>query len=175
MIEIIPNWHPLFVHFTVALISVSTFCFILGRVLKEKKTGKELLIVARWSLWFGGFAAVATVAAGFYAYYTVAHDTPSHIAMTVHRNWAIATLIVILSCVVWSFKNYKNNVLPPLIFIGAMIISSCLVTITAWHGAELVYRYGIGVLSLPESTGQGHQHDHSKKETKQHEHGTHAH
>ena len=110
MIEIIPNWHPLFVHFTIALIPLSTFCFISGYLLREKKIGKELLIVARWSLWFGGLAAVATVATGFYAYYTVLHDLPSHVAMTTHRNWAIATFILILCTCALSVSMFFNRV-----------------------------------------------------------------
>lgn len=45
-----------------------------------------------------------------------------------------------------------------------MIITFFLVMITAWHGAEVVYRYGIGVLSLPKSEGKGHQHSHDNKQ-----------
>lgn len=31
---------------------------------------------------------------------------------------------------------------------------------TAWHGGELVYRYGLGVMSMPKSHGEGHAHEH---------------
>jgi len=77
MIEIIPNWHPIFVHFTVALFSVSAIFYILSVLIKKSAIGMEFSIVARWCLWVGTSLTIATLAAGFYAYYTVAHDTPS--------------------------------------------------------------------------------------------------
>lgn len=30
MIEIIPNWHPIFVHFTIALLTISTLLYVAG-------------------------------------------------------------------------------------------------------------------------------------------------
>lgn len=45
-------------------------------------------------------------------------------------------------------------------FLWMIIFTAILVTITTWFGAEVVYRYGIGVQSLPKSTGVGHQHSH---------------
>ena len=161
MIEIIPNWHPVFVHFTVALIPISALCYLTGYLFKHRNTGKELLLVARWCLWFGAIAAIATATAGSIAYYTVAHDAPSHVAMTTHRNWAIATLIVILIVAAWSGWSYLKKQPVSLVFILAMMVTTTLLATTAWHGAEVVYRHGIGVKSLPKVTGEGHQHAHS--------------
>lgn len=36
MIEIIPNWHPIFVHFTIALLTISTLLYVAGLFLKKK-------------------------------------------------------------------------------------------------------------------------------------------
>ena len=33
-----------------------------------------------------------------------------------------------------------------------------LMGVTAYKGGELVYRYGIGVMALPEASGSGHGH-----------------
>ncbi len=160
MIKVIPNWHPFFVHFTVALITVSALCFLVGYLLNSRKTGKELLIVARWCLWLGTLAAIATLSAGFIAYYTVAHDTPSHLAMTEHRNWAIATFVFIFLVAAWSVYLYFKKKAEGLYFVLAMFVVVILLMSTAWRGAEVVYRYGVGVMSLPKSTGDGHQHQH---------------
>lgn len=164
MIEIIPNWHPVFVHFTVALIPISALCYLIGYFLYRRNIGKELLLVARWCLWFGATAAIATVIAGFIAYYSVAHDTPSHLAMIEHRNWAIATFIMIVFVAAWSLWNYFKRKLTTVTFVLAMAITFILVMITAWHGSEVVYRYGIGVQSLPKATGKGHQHSHGNEQ-----------
>lgn len=164
MIEIIPNWHPVFVHFTVALISVATFFYCAGLIFHNKKFGHEMLIVARWCLWTGALAAIVTVIAGFIAYYSVTHDSPSHNAMTIHRNWALGTLSVILILSIWSIRTYLKDKSISLWFIFGMLITFSLVTITAWHGAELVYRYGLGVISLPEADKPSHAHSHKTRQ-----------
>ncbi|MCF6301365.1 MAG: hypothetical protein L3J52_09655 [Proteobacteria bacterium] len=38
------------------------------------------------------------------------------------------------------------------------VIAFLLLGITAFKGGELVYRYGLGVMSLPEVEGEGHAH-----------------
>ena len=36
MIEIIPNWHPVFVHFPIAFATASVFFLVAARLLKDK-------------------------------------------------------------------------------------------------------------------------------------------
>ncbi|MDH5573601.1 MAG: hypothetical protein OEY89_17685, partial [Gammaproteobacteria bacterium] len=72
MIDILPNWHPIFVHFTVALLSVSIGVYFASCFMKKSELKNEWLIVARWSLWFGTGITVLTVLSGLYAYNTVA-------------------------------------------------------------------------------------------------------
>ena len=156
--EIIPNWHPIFVHFTVALIPTSALCYLVGFHISHRKIGKELLLVARWCLWLGAIAAIATLSAGFIAYYTVDHDSISHLAMTEHRNWAIITFIMIICLTLWSVRAYFKKQPIRMTFILSMLLTASLLMTTAWFGAEVVYRYGIGVKSLPQLNEQGHDH-----------------
>ncbi|ABS76811.1 DUF2231 domain-containing protein [Coxiella burnetii] len=160
MIEIIPNWHPIFVNFTVALISVSLFFYLIGYLSKKHRIGQEWLIVGCWCLWLGTLLTIATVIVGFVAYYSVAHDAKSHEAMVLHRNWAIATFIIILAVFVWSvFSSIKKKPVSSL-FILSMVIAFVLLTIAAWHGAELVFRYGVGVKPLLQSGNSDKPHHH---------------
>ena len=101
MPEIIPNFHPIFVHFTVALLSLAVGLFVVTPFVKGPLK-EQWSIVARWALWFGAGFTVITALTGLYVYNTVAHDTPSHIAMTNHRNWAIATITAFLALATWS-------------------------------------------------------------------------
>lgn len=171
MIQVIPNWHPIFVHFTIALVTTSALCYLISYFRLRATIKKELLIVARWCLWFGTVAAIITVIAGFFAYYTVVHDTVSHLAMAKHRNWALLTLSVILCMGIWSVWAYRKNKSISLMFVLMMLVVFILLMTTAWHGAEVVYRHGVGVMSLPKTTGAGHKHNNNKK-TK---HNTHKH
>lgn len=167
MIEIIPNWHPIFVHFTVALFSVSVILFLLTYFLSRTKWKStifvsEFEIVARWCLWIAAIFTLATVSFGFYAYYTVKHDAISHIAMTTHRNWAISTAIAIFLMSTWLIWRYVKHKKLNTTFVIALLIVEGLLVSTAWHGAELVYRYGTGVMSLPKAEKIGHQHNENK-------------
>lgn len=161
MIEIIPNWHPIFVHFTVALLSISVLLFVLTRFvsgpLKEQWT-----LVASWCLWFGVGFTVFTGASGIYAYNTVDHDTASHLAMTEHRNWALITIVAFFLLAGWSAIIVKHRKSFGAAFTALSVVAGLLLSSTAWHGGEVVYRYGLGVMSLPKVSGDGHAHDHGE-------------
>jgi len=160
MFEIIPNWHPIFVHFTVALLSLSVGLFIVTPFMNPPLR-EQWQIVARWTLWFGAGFTILTGLAGLDAYNTVAHDTPSHEAMTDHRNWAIATMLVFFSLAIWSFIRVRRQQVSSVVFVVLMLVGGGLLASTAWRGGEAVYRYGLGVMSLPKAEGEGHAHQHA--------------
>lgn len=172
MIEIIPNWHPMFVHFTVALISISVILFIvsyLGRKINfiSKVFIAELEITGRWCLWIGALITIGTVIAGFIAYNTVKHDDISHLAMHNHRNWALMTATALFILALWSLWIYFKHKKPTLTFIIGSIIVQGLLLSTAWRGGELVYRHGLGVISLPQPDElhlHHHHHHHHQEE-----------
>jgi len=164
MIEILPNWHPVFVHFTIALLSMSVVFFLIQAFLPEKHRWQvPVSTLSKANLWLGTGFAIITAIAGWFAYNSVSHDTPSHAAMTDHRNWALATLAVFIILAFWSalFRHQKKA---PTLFVIAILIAGGLLASTGWHGAEAVYRYGLGVMSIPKSTGEGHAHKHAEGE-----------
>lgn len=69
MPEIIPNYHPILVHFTIALTSTSFGTMILSYLFAFKPSiQKECQIVSRWCIWLAAIVSVFTVIAGFHAY-----------------------------------------------------------------------------------------------------------
>ncbi len=164
MIEIVPNWHPVLVHFTVALIVASALFVIAAFLFKSRKRSDAFQAAAAWTLWLGAAATVLTIAAGLNAYETVTHDTPSHVAMTDHRNWAFVTAAIIWLAALWSIRTsrgrYRIDRGPMLL----LFLATAMVSTTALKGGDLVYRFGLGVQSLPtpasEAAGDGHDHDH---------------
>lgn len=172
MIEIIPNWHPLLVHFTIALLLTATGFFIVGRLFAARQWSNDLIMVARWNLWLGALITLGTVAAGIYAYNTVAHDTPSHAAMTDHRNWALPTAAAFLALALWSlWEWHKRRGVSPA-FLAGLILAAGALGVTGFKGAEVVYRHGLGVMSLPqvEDEGHGHHSPHASDAAHEHEH-----
>ncbi len=165
MPEIIPNFHPIFVHFTVALLSVSTGIFVVLQLFQRRLSEnlrQQLISVAYWNLWLGVSITIITVAAGFQAYNTVAHDGPSHAAMTDHRNWALVTATLFLAMGVWSMVRFLAEKKLGGLFVAGLLIAQLALLSTAWRGGEVVYRYGLGVMSLPQSEGEGHAHSHGE-------------
>ena len=161
MIEIIPNWHPLLVHFTIALFSTAILLFLANAFLSETEWGDNFLIAAKLNLWLGAGISILTAFAGWYAYNTVDHDTPSHAAMTDHPNWALVTLAVFFVITVWSILSKKIRQKPNVIFLVLCLIGGGLLMTAGFKGAESVYRFGLGVMSLPKVEGEGHAHEHS--------------
>jgi len=168
MIEIIPNWHPIFVHFTVGLLSASVVFYLLSLLFPASDALKHnWRIVARWLLWSGMLVTIFTGIAGYLAYNSVAHDAPSHAAMTEHRNWAFATIATFVVLTAWSVFTHIKKRLPSMLFLLFAVISGGLLASTGWHGGEAVYRYGLGVMSLPtiekDSDGGHGSHSHGNK------------
>ena len=163
MLEIIPNWHPIFVHFTVAFISSLGLLQLVIWLKGDGKKQTELLFMQKVLMIISTLSVVATVFTGWLAFNSVAHDTPSHMAMTDHRNWAVTTAAVFLSGAILYFVrlSLRGSLVGVL-----MIASASLVAITGFKGGEVVYRYGLGVMSLPQVSeaskngGEGHDHEH---------------
>lgn len=150
MIEIVPNWHPIFVHFTVALLSMSTLFFIASKLFPNHRLASQWLVVAQWNLWFGAGFAVITGFTGWLAFNSVAHDTPSHLAMTDHRNWALAVIAIFVPLGLWSIWGAIKKQKPNSILIVLMVAGFAVLMSTAWRGGEVVYRHGLGVMSMPQ-------------------------
>jgi uncharacterized membrane protein len=164
MPEIIPNFHPLAVHFPIALIMLSAFFHVLGWFTRGSRCGNHCAILGHTTLWLGALAAIPTVLLGWMASNSVNHDEAGHLAMLSHRAWALITLAVLVIIAGWdALRNKVEAEIKPG-FVILTVAAATLVGITAWHGGELVYRHGLGVMSLPSSEA-GHDHHN-------HEHGT---
>lgn len=153
-----PNIHPVLVHFAYALSLSALGVYLLGRVFIRGPRRAGAQSAGDWMLGLGAVAIVATIAVGFYAYYTVAHDGPSHAAMTTHRNWAVPSGAAIIVLAIWRFVKRANA--PSGLFLGLLSAAALSLSVTAWWGGNIVYKYGIGVQSLPVVTGDGHDHEH---------------
>ena len=153
-----PNWHPFLVHFTIALFFISFVFMAAARFYAGGAKSGELATAGRWALWAAATITVLTIASGLYAYYTVAHDDPSHAAMTDHRNWALASGALIIFLGLWSYLNWRRRAAQPPALLILMAAGVAMLSVTGFKGRGLVYDYGIGVASLPKAEGPGHSH-----------------
>lgn len=170
MPEVIPNLHPLMVHFPIALITMSAVFHVAAAATRGKPLSRNFGILAHALLWLSALSVLPAVFFGWQAYNSVTHDDASHAAMLIHRNWALGTSAVLIILASWDV--WRNKVDSPTAwwFVIAVIGAWSMVVITAWHGGELVYRHGLGVMSLPvPQDGVGHSH-HGDSTTKSDEH-----
>lgn len=158
--EIIPNYHPIFVHFTIGLLSISVLLYLAGSIFRKE----NLLIAARWNLWIGALLTVGTVIAGFDAYNTVGHDAESHAAMTDHKNWALPTAGIFSLMALWALWKQRGAQTVSPVFVAAIVLASGLLAVTGYKGGEVVYRHGTGVMRMPEIHGDGGHDSHSHGE-----------
>lgn len=159
------EWHPFFVHFTVALILVATALMVLGRVFEAKGWASRLQFAGHLNLWIAAAFAIISVIAGIDAFNTVTHDTPAHLAMKDHRLWALSTAALAILLAIWSARKVLKGRMPGQIFLLPMLVLSALIFVTGSKGAALVYGHGLGVASLPDTSNHEHHGD------ADHEHG----
>lgn len=162
--HILPNWHPVFVHFTAALLFLAPMLFFLGSISSSKSWGQTFLLLGRWNLWIGTIISLFTVATGLYAFNTVLHNETAHYPMLLHRSWALSTAAVFILLALWNYALYRRNKTHNGAFIIAAMGAACLLAITGYLGGELVFTHGVGVRAVPIESpivnDQPHEHHH---------------
>lgn len=159
MVEIIPNWHPILVHFTIALLTIATLLFIASVFVRRNRPLHGIATTADWNLWLGAGLTVLTVAAGLQAAGSVTHDDAAHLAMQNHKFWALGTASLFLVLALWNAWRVRRGQAVGMVFILVMVIALGGLTATGLRGANLVYRHGLGVMALPQVADGGHDHE----------------
>jgi uncharacterized membrane protein len=144
-------WHPVFVHFSVALLLVAALFYVVAIIARSKPIAQQWLVVAQWNLWLGIVLTGLTVLFGWLAFNSVRHDDATHELMLAHRNWALATTVMFAVLALWSFWDRKERRYLSWTFAALMILASCSLLATAWRGGELVYGHGLAVSALPKA------------------------
>ena len=142
MPEIIPNWHPLAVHFPIALVITATMLLLAGRLFPGH-TG--LTASTRLLLPLAALSALFAAALGWHAYQTVEHDAAGHVVMLRHRNWALGSTFGLLLIAFWDGLRQRAGRAMSGGLLPAMLLLSGSLLVTGWLGGEMVYRHGIGV------------------------------
>ncbi|WP_295719880.1 DUF2231 domain-containing protein [uncultured Halovibrio sp.] len=150
MIEIVPNWHPIWVHFPIALLSMATAFFLLGLVLQDR-AGENVTAAARWNLVIGSLLLLPTLFTGYLAYNSVAHDGPGHQAMERHMTaaWVTVAVFAVAAVLAWLERHRARGA--GVLLAVVMLVGTAAVGVTGYLGAENVYRHGLGVERLPKS------------------------
>lgn len=149
--ELLPEWapnvHPLIVHFPIALVVGAVVVDLLSLVLRRwdwLRPGAVFLYV------LGGASAVATYFTGTWAADTVSVPAQAQSVLTEHSNLGWWTMwffgiyaLVRLGAYLWPRARRRAVVQGALLLLA--LGGSYLLYETGDRGAEMVYRYGVGV------------------------------
>lgn len=133
------NVHPMFVHFPIVLMLLA----LLFQTLAFWRQSEFLNKAAQFTFDLLVISAIMTLFTGYRAADSLGHEAPGHDFVHYHRDLMLiftvaSTLMAILMRVI---KSLNRPVLRLIVF---MVLSGWLV-FSADKGAELVYRYGMGV------------------------------
>ncbi len=137
-----PNVHPLFVHFPIALLLTSVALDWAG--LRWK--GRGLDQAAWYTLLLGLVATLFTIATGLLAAQNVPGDSPAAATLNVHKILGIVAFVVFGLQAVCHWRHHGvysggDRIKHKLVqFVGV-----ALITFLGFKGGELVYTFGIGV------------------------------
>jgi len=173
-----PNFHPLLVHFPIALIVVIVILDFLA-IITRKKLFTDTATLATYFAAVGGALAVVS---GLFAEETVWHTEAAHELIETHEVFGLISLgiIVVLAIFRLAFRDKLSGGLKWVAFVIALA-GAGTVAYGSYLGGEMVYRHGTGVKAAEDCAakeasleGQLHelkQGEHIEKaETEHHEH-----
>ena len=128
--------HPLVIH-----LPLIAFVMSVGFDLLDAWSAQPRFRQAATLLWWAAVAgAAAAIATGLVAYGRVDHSDLAHVAMTLHRNVALATVTLLLGAAVWRWRHPRSR--------PAAVLALGGLAALAWTGdlgATLVFRHALGV------------------------------
>ncbi len=137
-----PNFHPLFVHFPVALLLLSLILEAIALLRKSSELSR-----AAWWNQIGGTAGLAlTVASGLLAENTVSIAEDAKGLFERHEQLAFLSAAIFALLLLWRIAARGN--LPrqsTAAYVVLLVVGVACVLTGAWCGGEMVFRYGVGV------------------------------
>ena len=144
---LLPGWHPLVVHFPLALVVTATPLLLAARLVRRESYAAALATVGTWNLCLGAVAALLALATGLAAVIGLHGGVAVHQAISVHLKWAIFTTLALVLLAVWRGAGSAQASRPSWIFMMLLLAATAALIVTGYHGGQNVYRYGIGVQS----------------------------
>jgi len=166
MVDIIPGWHPIVVHFPLALVVTGTLLLFTARLLRLEQRAAAFAMVGTWNLCLGAAAALVALATGLAAVLDLHVGVAAHQAISTHLKWAIFTTLALVLLAVWRGAGNAPQSRPSWIFMLVLLAATAALIETGYRGGQNVYRYGIGVETAQNGTvwqspggGRYHPHD----------------
>jgi uncharacterized membrane protein len=143
--SLLPGWHPIVVHFPLALIVTATCLLVAARLLRRESSVAVIATVGTWNLCLGAVAAVFALATGLGAVLDLNVGTAAREAISVHLRWGVFTALALVLLAVWRGAGQAQQSRPSWIFLVVLLAATAALVVTGYHGGQNVYRFGVGV------------------------------
>jgi uncharacterized membrane protein len=140
-----PGWHPLVVHFPIALTLTAGALLIAAKFVRNEALAATLATIGTWNLCMGAVAALFALATGLAATLDLQVGAAAHVAIATHVKWAMFTTLALLLTAVWRGAGNAQQSRPSALFLVVLAGACIALAIAGYHGGENVYRYAIGV------------------------------
>jgi len=144
----LPNWHPLVVHFPIALVLSATALLLAARLLRGASLAATAATVGTWNLCLGAVAALFALASGLGAVLDLDVSAAARQAISTHLKWAMLTTLLLVLLAVWRGAGTASRSKPSWLFLIVLIAASAALIITSYRGGKNVYEYGVGVRKI---------------------------
>jgi len=138
-------WHPMLVHFPLALVLTGAAALGLARVLPAERAGRTLAIVGTWNLCLGAVTIVFALGSGLAAVIGLAVGDAARHAVGIHVKWAVAASFGVILLAVWRGAGNSPEQRPSAVFLALLAIVTVLLIMTGYRGGQNVYRWGVGI------------------------------
>jgi uncharacterized membrane protein len=144
-VTILPGWHPMVVHFPIALTLSAGVALLAARLVRRDSLAETLATVGTWNLCAGAVAALCALATGLAGVLDLTVGDAARAAIGSHVKWAIFTSMALLLVSVWRGAGSAPRSRPSWLFVIVLSAVCVALSITGFFGGENVYRYGVGV------------------------------
>jgi uncharacterized membrane protein len=140
-----PGWHPIVVHFPLALVITAALLLWSTRLPRLESRAGTLSIVGTWNLCMGTAAAVLALASGLAAVMHLQVGVDARLAISLHLKWAFFATLLLVLLSVWRGAGTASDSRPSWVFLVVLSAAAASLAVTGYRGGQNVYRYGVGV------------------------------
>jgi uncharacterized membrane protein len=139
------QWHPMLVHFPLALTLTGSACLFVTRLLKDGTLRNSLAFAGTWNLTLGAAAALLTLGSGLAAVVHLKLLGGAQYSVSRHIIWAVCTSQLVTLLAMYRAVAVSWGSIPGAWFLVLLGAACAGLIFTGYYGGENVYHYGLGV------------------------------
>jgi uncharacterized membrane protein len=139
------HWHPMMVHFPLALTLAAMLCFACSRSPRLRSLQGSLATAGSWNLMLGGVAVLMTLVTGLVAVMHLKLGDGAQYSVSRHVIWAISSSQLIALLALWRGLATALAAPPGWLFLALLFVACGGMIVTGYYGGENVYHYALGV------------------------------